>query len=58
MKALLVTYCILVVSAFVVPYTVLKDVHTLSGAFLFWTIFAVACIALLCAMMNRWNDEQ
>jgi hypothetical protein len=46
----------LVVLAYVVPYTVLSGVDAWYGAFLFWTLFAVAAIAGILVVAAGWRD--
>jgi len=41
---------LLVISAFTVPYTLLTSVNLFYGAFLFWSLFAVAVIFLTIKM--------
>ena len=46
----------LVVLAFVAPYTVLSGVDRWYGAFLFWVLFALAAIGVNFAIVRRWKD--
>ncbi|HEY8486837.1 MAG TPA: hypothetical protein VIL11_05530 [Limnochordales bacterium] len=46
----------LVASAYVVPYTWLRDVTAWYGSFLFWTLFAVAVIVVIALATRRWVD--
>lgn len=46
----------LVLGAFVVPYTLLSGVDAWYGSFLFWTVFAVAAIAVNARIVLRWKD--
>jgi uncharacterized membrane protein len=43
------------VLTFVVPYTILKDVASLWGAYTFWTLLTAITIALVCVFMFRWR---
>lgn len=47
---------VLVLSAFVVPYTLLSGVDVWYGAFLFWVIFGLAAIGMIVAMTSSWRD--
>jgi len=44
------------VVAFLVPYTVLRNVGRLWGAFLFWNLFALLAIASIFILTARWQD--
>jgi hypothetical protein len=47
---------VLVVLAYVVPYTLLSGVDRWYGSFLFWTAFGLAAIAAIWAMTRSWRD--
>ena len=47
---------ILVLLAFIVPFTLLTDVEKVYGAFLFWSLFAVVTIYCLERITRRWRD--
>lgn len=47
---------ILLVLAYVVPYTVLSGVNRWYGSFLFWTVFGLAAIVAIWAMTRNWRD--
>ncbi len=46
----------LVLSAFVVPYTLLSEVDAWYGSFLFWTVFALVSIGVNASIVLRWKD--
>ncbi len=46
----------LVLSAFVVPYTLLSGVDAWYGSFLFWTVFAIVAIGVNARIVLRWKD--
>jgi hypothetical protein len=46
----------LVVLAYVAPYTVLSGVDRWYGAFLFWVLFALAAMGVNFAIVRRWRD--
>ena len=46
----------IVVLAFVIPYTLLTNVVSFYGAFLFWCLFAVAAIAGVAKITANWPD--
>jgi len=47
---------VLVILAFVTPYTVLYGVDRWYGAFLFWVLFALAAMGVNFAIVRRWKD--
>ena len=47
---------LLVLLAYVVPYTFLSGVDQWYGSFLFWTVFGIAAIAAIWAMTASWRD--
>jgi len=49
------TFATIIVLTFVVPYTILKDVASLWGAYTFWTLLTAITIALVCVFMFRWR---
>lgn len=44
------------VAAFLVPYTVLRNVERLWGAFLFWNVFAMLAIISIFVLTKGWRD--
>jgi len=49
-------FAIMVISAFIVPYALLSNITSFYGAFLFWTVFAVAAIAGVMVITSGWRD--
>ncbi len=47
---------VLVVLAYVVPYTLLAEVDRWYGGFLFWTVFGLVVIVAIWAMTRSWRD--
>ncbi len=47
---------VLVVLAYVVPYTLLAEVDRWYGSFLFWAVFGLAAIVAIWAMTRSWRD--
>ena len=47
---------VLVLFAYVVPYTLLSQVDAWYGSFLFWTVFGLAAIAAIWAITRSWRD--
>ncbi len=47
---------VLVVLAYLVPYTLLSGVDRWYGSFLFWTAFGLAAIAAIWTMTRSWRD--
>ena len=52
----LVAALVLVVLAYVVPYTVLSGVDAWYGSFLFWAMFGLAAILVNAAITSSWRD--
>jgi uncharacterized membrane protein YhaH (DUF805 family) len=52
----LIWFCALVLSAFIVPFTVLSTVASGAGAFLYWTVFALVAIVSIIGLTRRWRD--
>ncbi|RCW60886.1 MULTISPECIES: hypothetical protein [Halanaerobium] len=53
----LVLILLLVVSAFIVPYTLLSSLNYFYGAFLFWSFFALAVIYLTIKITTYWRND-
>lgn len=53
--AWLVVLALLIVAAFLVPYTWLRDTPSFVGAFAFWTAFGVAAVAVIVVILRRWQ---
>ena len=51
----LIALALLIVLAYVVPYGFLTGVSAWSGAFLFWTLFGLAAIALIFRLVSGWK---
>jgi len=47
---------ILVLSAYIVPYLFLNNFKTINGAFLYWTIFALAAIFSTIKITKYWRE--
>ena len=54
-RRLAVLVALLVVAAVVIPYTLLSNVQRVSGAFLFWTQFALVVIVLIVRATREWQ---
>lgn len=46
----------LILSAFVVPFTLLRHVSAWYGSFLYWSAFALAVIAIIVRLTRNWVD--
>lgn len=46
----------LVLSAYIVPYTVLNDVNEWYGSFLYWSLFAIVIIISNVLITKKWSD--
>lgn len=47
---------ILILSAYIVPYILLNDINKITGAFLYWTLFALIAIFSTIKIVNYWRD--
>jgi hypothetical protein len=47
---------ILILFAYVAPYTLLSDMDRWYGSFLFWTAVGLATIVAIWAMTRSWRD--
>lgn len=57
-KRLALLIGLLVLAAVVVPYTFLRNVERLNGAFLFWTLFALVVILLIVPATAGWSRDR
>ncbi|MFW5998439.1 MAG: hypothetical protein ACOCP5_01650 [Halanaerobiaceae bacterium] len=55
-KAWLIWLIILVISAYIIPYFILKDIDKITGPFLFWTIYALLAIISTFMIINKWRN--
>ena len=49
---------LLVAAAVVVPFTLLSSVARVSGAFLFWTVFALVVIVVIVRATAGWKADR
>lgn len=54
----LIVIAVLMISAFVVPFTLLTDVDAWYGSFLFWVILTALVIAINAIVSAAWRDER
>lgn len=47
---------LLVLSAYIVPYTLLSDVNEWYGSFLYWSLFAIVIIITNVLITKKWSD--
>jgi uncharacterized RDD family membrane protein YckC len=47
---------LLVLSAFIIPYTLLSSINIFGGSFLYWTIFALLVILLTIKITTYWRE--
>lgn len=52
----LVVIAILILAAFIVPYTLLRNVDAWYGSFLFWSLITAAAIVVNVIVSARWRD--
>lgn len=55
-RAWLIPILVVIVLCFVVPYTVLSDVDSWYGSFLFWSLATVLVIAINAVISAKWRD--
>jgi len=53
----LVAILVAVLSAFIIPYTVLSGVDSWYGSFLFWMLITAVVIAINGVVSSQWRDE-
>lgn len=46
----------LVLSAYIVPYTLLRDVNKWYGSFLYWSLFGIVIIISNVFITKKWSD--
>ena len=49
-------FLVLIILAVIVPYTLLTEIHVFSGAFLFWSLFAIVSIVCVALISSQWRD--
>ena len=52
----LIAVAVLIISAFVVPFTLLAGLDAWYGSFLFWTIVTMLVIAINAVVSASWRD--
>ncbi len=52
----LIVVAVLILAAFVVPYTVLRDVDAWYGSFLFWIVVTALVIGVNAVVSAAWRD--
>jgi hypothetical protein len=54
-RGLLGLLAVLIVLAYAVPYGLLRDIPSWQAAFLFWTLFGVAAVAVIIRLISGWR---
>jgi len=49
---------VVILLAFILPYTVFRDVHAWYGSFLWWTIVGLATIFINIMITKDWGKEE
>lgn len=49
-------FCLLLASAYVVPYGLLSHYEKMTGAFLFWSVFAIVASLSIAKLISGWRD--
>ncbi|GEN87998.1 hypothetical protein MKY30_22540 [Oceanobacillus sp. FSL W8-0428] len=57
-KSLAIIIGIIVLAAFIIPFTLLKDVEKWYGSFLFWLILTLIVIACNTILTKDWGNEE
>lgn len=57
-KIFAITIVIVVLLGYIVPYTLLRDVHTWYGSFLWWSILAIIAIIINYQYTKSWEDDE
>lgn len=47
---------VMILLAYIVPYTLLNNMNVWYGAFLFWTVFALGIILVNILMTKDWSE--
>lgn len=47
---------ILIISAYFVPFVLLRGVNQVEASFLYWTVFAIAAILSTIKIITYWSD--
>lgn len=47
---------VLLLLAYIVPYTLLRDVNEWYGSFLFWSVFAIVIMISNILITRKWSD--
>jgi hypothetical protein len=53
----LLVFLVIVVLAYVIPYTVLTDVPRLWGAYLFWSALTIVAVVFMCFELSGWRGH-
>lgn len=48
---------VLIISAYFVPYIILRNVNQIEASFLYWTLFALAAIISTIKITTYWSDK-
>ncbi len=54
-KGWIIWFLVLVLSAFIVPFYLLSGVEKVSGAFLYWGLFALAAMISVGVITGKWR---
>lgn len=49
---------VLILAAFVVPFTLLRNVDAWYGSFLFWVVVSALVIAINAIVSRSWRDQE
>ena len=50
-------FAFLFILDFTIPFHMFKNVHQVTGSFLFWIIWIIAAIVSMFAIFVRWREE-
>ena len=54
----LIVIAVLILAAFIVPFTLLSDVDAWYGSFLFWVVVSVFVISINAFVSASWRDKE
>ncbi|GAB7387142.1 hypothetical protein BSNK01_09780 [Bacillaceae bacterium] len=57
-KRWVVFILLLIFLAYLIPFTLLRDVDAWFGSFLFWCVYALAMIVINARIAADWRDEE
>jgi len=53
----IVCFLVIILLAYIIPYTVLSSLPKLWGAYLFWVVLTLIAVAFMCSELSGWREE-